>query len=381
MSRAHPQGSRPGAGVQAPVPGRLIPSPARRRGDAARAPLRAFLTMLALGLAACSPQPPSAAPPSTTPPSASLSASASPSASAGSSLAILASGPGHATIDLNADGSASSRAIQPPAGDVRWLAADAAGGLVATLADGTILRGRIDTPPTRVTAAVAPIPVDWQPIRLSPLTPDPPLSFAVPSSSGDRLAAISARVGTGLPSSLGVIAGEARLVPLPLSANGAAPAWLDGRRIVVAGLDENDRPVTAVVDASSWTVSAGPPDVRAVAVSADGVWVATTGDDQRTVSLEPAAAWLVGRSPASSGGKTGVTTIPTEPQGVATALAIDPGGRSLAIVWTDTDLVPRVVVRYDADRGWQPGTHLYLPAGTVRAAVTFLPAGAGDGPP
>jgi hypothetical protein len=205
------------------------------------------------------------------------------------------------------------------------------------------------------------------------------LAFGVPSPSGERIAAVSACVGEGVPSALAIVAGDdARLIRLPVEWNGAAPAWLDPRRVAVPGLDRIDAAATAIIDVGSTTVSDGPHGVRAIAVSADGRLVATVGDDQRTVSIGSVDTWIASggatRSPHTP--RPGATIAP-EPAGIVAALALDAGGRSLAVAWTDADLVPSVIVRYDAGTGWHGSMRVSLPAGTMRAAVAFVPADAG----
>ena len=131
-------------------------------------------------------------------------------------------------------------------------------------------------------------------------------------------------------------------------------------------------PATVIVDAATGAVSRGPGPARAVASSGDGGRVAVVGADQRTITIEDTATWLAGTAGAAAS-----RLVPPEPAGVVTGLALDGAGRSLAVVWTGPDLLPAVVVRYEADAGWRERGRITLPAGTARAAVTWVPASAG----
>ena len=153
-----------------------------------------------------------------------------------------------------------------------------------------------------------------------------------------------------------------------IEANGAAPAWLDSRRVVVSGLTARGMPGTAVVDTATGATSAGPAGVRASATSTDGRWIAVVRADQRSIDVEETGRWL-----ANGAGAIPSRSVPAELGGVVVALALDASGRSLAVVWTGPDLVPAAVVRYEDAGGWRERGRIALRPGTTRAAVAWVP--------
>lgn len=290
-----------------------------------------------------------------------------PPASGDPVLAVLSAGAAETTIDVRpADGRVLT--VPQPPGASQWLAADGEGRLLATLVDGRLVRS---------TGSIPALP-GWQTVPVaSPRGARTPLSFAVPDASGRRIAALVADWGSGTPSSLAVVVGDslARMLDLSIEANGAPPAWLDDRRVVVAGLSPTGGLRVVVVDTEAGTSSAGPPGIRAVAVSADGRRLATVGADQRTIDVLPAGGLTAGATsePARAPGPETAQRVPPEPIGVVSGLALDASGRSLAVVWTDADLVPSVVVRYEDGDGWRERARIRLAPATVRAAVAWLP--------
>ncbi len=284
---------------------------------------------------------------------------------------VLAGRPGSATLVLvSTDGAV--RELELPATDATWLAADAAGRLVLTLADGKIVR--TDRPAGDGRSRWLPVTVGG-----SASAPEGPLAFAVPDGPGGRVAALEASFGSGAPASLVLIdlAGRgSRAIPLGREAQGSAPAWLAGDRLAAIVLDPSGGPSAVLVDAASAEVRPGRQGVAAIAASSDGSRIATVGADGRSVEIRSGAAWP-GAGPWED---PPVARIGSPAIGIAAAVALDPAGRSLAVVWTDGELVARSVVRYDAAVGWRETSRYPLPEGTLRAAVAFVPGVSPAGP-
>ena len=303
-------------------------------------------------------------------PSAAPTVPASAARGTGALLVVLDVTRGRTAIaGYAADGAPS--AITPPSGEVQWLAADSRGRLVATRVDGGIVRA---TGP----ALADP---DWLDLGSAPTAGSPPRSFGVPDPTGETIAALVAAYGSGGLSSLAILRDASHVAAGPsaiatgVEANGAAPAWLDDRRVVVCGLTSRGTPGTVIVDTATGATSPGPAGVRASATSTDGRWIAVVRADQRTIDVEETARWL-----ANGAGAIPSRSVPAELGGVVVALALDTSGRSLAVVWTGPDLVPAAVVRYEDTGAWRERGRIVLRPGTTRAAVAWVPASTGASP-
>lgn len=324
-------------------------SPARpARAGLAAALLAAALLAAALAslFAGCADQPPTPR----------------PSAVAAGRLVILGGAPDHVTLAVGPL-AGPPHEVPLPAPDASWLSADATGRLVLTLPDGSARRGSIPDPSGAVV---------WEPILVDAAGPAGTTAFVVPDPAGTRFAAIQAAFGTGAPSSLlltDAVTGASRRVDLGREAHGWAPAWLGADRVAVLVFGPTDTPSVALVDAVAATVADGPPATGGIATSANGARVAILGADGRTLDVRSLEGWP--GNAADPGAR--LARIDPPAVGVAAALALDRTGDTLAVVWSDDELVPRWVGLYRSATDWGEAGRLTWGLGGTMAAVAFLP--------
>jgi hypothetical protein len=269
-----------------------------------------------------------------------------------------------------------------PDPDVAWISTDSVGRALATTRDGrAFLSDRIapDRDPT------------WRRLAVSGLDAAraaEPLAFGTLSADGSRAAFVAADFSVGrsfvivvVDTADGLAAGH----PIPRPADGAPPAWI-GDRLVVLTRERGDAPGATILDPATdrLTDGPGPPfagsvrsgpsgwsgPIGALSVTADGSRLAVGASGDGRIEIHPAGPWL-------AGGATRPAVVVLDPDGAGGRgfawLALDPGGDRLAVVRTDADGDSIAVTVHAARDDWRQGLRITLPAGAVRAVVAWLP--------
>jgi hypothetical protein len=269
-----------------------------------------------------------------------------------------------------------------PDPDIAWISTDASGRALATTRDG---RAFLSTP---ITGLGGP---GWRAvIRATPATGTlpGPFAFGTLTNDGSRAAFVAADYGTNRGFDVAIVdtaTGTTVTVPIARPAEGAPPAWI-GDRLVLLTRERGDGAGVTILDPTTGSLTDGPGPVggsgratlsggwtgriAGLAVSADGSTVAVGGASDQQIEIGPAAAWL-------AGAPTEMVAVPLEPdaQGGRTLawLALGPTGGQLAIVRTNADGDAVGVTVHTARGQWRAGPPIALPVGAVRAVVAWLP--------
>jgi hypothetical protein len=247
------------------------------------------------------------------------------------------------------------------------VAALADGSLVALAADGRVFRA-----PRGVAGLLAGIP--WEPVDLGNPAPLPPEAVVFPgiavSPAGTLVAALARPPDVDGPAAVLLVEpaqGRLQVLPLAGGAVGAAPAWLDERRLAVLQRDRSDRTSLAILAVEGTIVDRLRLRALDVRTSGDGRTAVILGDEDRLL-VGPTAV-LLGHRRAPSGG-------PDAPPGdrVRGGMSLDRDGRRLAVVVDEGDPGPgRVAVYERGPNGWRPAGRLAVPPGVSGSVVAWLP--------
>jgi hypothetical protein len=298
------------------------------------------------------------------------------------SLLLLTGSPGTMRLE-RVEGSRRSNLALPDR-DTAWISTDLAGRILATTRDG---RGFLSGP---LVPGRQPV---WRRLAIrmpgGTQVPGPP-AFGSLAPGGSRAAFLAADFGTGggfdvllVDAANGSAASTARVLPVPRAPDGAPPAWLD-RRLVLLTRERGDAVGATILDPGTSRLAdgPGPPDggssasssaawsgsIAALSISADGSSLAVARRFDGPVEVHPARIWLAGQptSPA--------TIMLDEPDGGGLAwIALDRKGQRLAIVRTDADGDASAVTVHEAATGWHAARPIALPEGALRAVVAWLP--------
>jgi len=301
-----------------------------------------------------------------------------PAATPATRLAVLAGNPRDARLHV-VDDSGEITPIPLPVAATAWISADLAGRLQATTADGRLfLAGPLvgDNEP------------GWR--EIDPTygggPPAAPLSFGTLSPDGRTVAALAADFAAGTAFDLVLVdVGTGASTTLRVAAwpDGAAPAWLPDRRLLLVARDPA-RDLTGLVLVNP----AGPdPALRfereayGIALSADG-WVAAI--DRADGRLAAGASrFLLGDEAGAGGGNSPDPSRPDDPPGLLVTaprgttpgpFALDPSGARLAVTWLDDTEGPATVGRYRVGSdGPVSEDPLTVPNGAATAVLAWLP--------
>lgn len=238
-----------------------------------------------------------------------------PDADGGASLTLWTATAGDApTVDVALPGPATA-----------WISSGRARVLAATLLDGTVLTS--DPVDADHAAELA-----WRPVEARDLAgkaADDPAWFVTWDPQGGRFATITGDLPGGADVALTLIdptTSSAFVIPLDRALLPSSPVWIGEDRVALVG-GTTAEPQAIVVDTTTGEIEDGPIGDRRLASSADASVIATTGGPGSPVVLHATADWR-------SGGGDPIATIDA-PDGEtqATAMALDPKGQRLAIVW------------------------------------------------
>lgn len=253
-----------------------------------------------------------------------------------------------------------------PEEDATWISAGKGG----TLAGGTAGGGLVTSDPVDPRGAAADLAgLEWRPVKAADESGGSlatPASFPIWDPGGRRFAALGGDLlGGGDMRLLLVDPGEGKSTAIALKRAllAAPPVWLDGQRVALV-TGSTAEPTTIVVDTANGKIVKGPAGERRLATSGDGSVIATSAGPGAPILLRSSRGWL-----ADDGTSTGSVEVP---DGFvdAISLALDAGGRRLAIVWLGEDGVPRYDV-HDGTDGWRRVWSQPLP-GTSAAVVAWL---------
>jgi dipeptidyl aminopeptidase/acylaminoacyl peptidase len=374
----------------------------RRRGSHGRVALVVALVAMTVAAGCGGPAPPSPPP---TPPRSAASATGSAAASSvvgesptigpstvptptesqgpasSGTLLLLAGRPGAMGLELvAADG--RRRTVPLPDPDVAWISTDTSGRILATTRGG----GAFLSEP--ITGLAGPT---WRALGsgLPNAGPLPgPMSFGTLSPDGSRAAFVAADYGANRGFDVVIVdlaTGTTSSIPIARPAEGAPPAWV-GNRLVLLTRERGDAAGVTLLDPATGSLVDGPGPaegsgsspasdawigrIAGLTVSADGSTVAVGSAPGDRIEIGPAAPWLAQR-PAE------LASVPLEPDvdgGRSFAwLALSPDGERLAVVRTDADGEAVDVTIHTADDGWRAGPPVRLPPGANRAVVAWLP--------
>jgi hypothetical protein len=265
----------------------------------------------------------------------------------------LAPGPEGLQEIIAVDGRDVSESWPTPGPDIRWLSADAAGLMAATLANGSIEIGEGST---------------WTPVPtgLSAGGPVADLVTGATWSPDGHLAAllVDATHGTGSLLVIDRVTGAADRHRLDDGVEGSPPAWLGLREVAVPARSAADAPIVAIVDATDGRTIGRIPDVRAIASALAAARVATVQAEGTTVRV-----WDTDHRPWVP-----IATLDS-PDGMvrAASLALDPDGTRLAVGWIATDGLTAVATVYTSAAGWRPVARIPVATDGRDPPMTWLP--------
>jgi hypothetical protein len=269
------------------------------------------------------------------------------------------------------------RGLPLPDPDIAWISTDTTGRALITTRAG---RAFLSRPITR------PGDPSWRALQVTASRGAPPVSFGTLSPDGSRAAFVAADYATTLGFEVVIVdttSGATARIQVPRPAEGAPPAWV-GDRLVVLTRERGDAVGVTIVDPADGSLATGPGPgdgsgppppsgawtgrIAALSFSADGSTVAVADDDR--IEIGRAGPWLVGSATELAAvrlaaGRDGSRSL------AWLALAAD--GARLAIVRTNADGDASAVTVHAARDGWQTQTPIELPAGAVRAVVAWLP--------
>lgn len=311
-------------------------------------------------------------------PTASVPAGSAAAESSGT-LLLLAGQPGAMVLELvSAD--RQRRRLPLPDPDVAWISTDTTGrALITTRGGRAFLSGRITGPGDP----------SWRALDVEASAAAPgPMSFGTLNPDGSRVAFVAADYATTRGFEVVIVdttGGATARIQVPRPAEGAPPAWV-GDRLVVLTRERGDAAGVTILDpaAGSLVTGPGPADefgtslpsgawtgrIAALSFSADGSKVAVAAADDDRIEIGPAVPWLAG----TTAGLAPVRLAPGPDGSRSFAwLALAADGTRLAIVRTNADGDASAVTVHEARDGWQAQAQIELPAGAVRAVVAWLP--------
>jgi hypothetical protein len=269
-------------------------------------------------------------------------------------LVILSGDVGEARIAIHADPDGTARSIEPPSPATSWLSVGPDGRLVATQADGQL--GLRDLDGSEGWRMFEPDPSSAGSLLFGTVSPDGELAAALTLAAAGQFGIAIVDLDDG------------QTVTFPVEGTPllASPAWLDGERVGVAVVDAETGGAVSVADVASGSVTGGPGDVRAFAMSADGgvtAWIASSDGRLRATN---ARSWLTGATDGAFAIDGPGATRPG-------SFALDASGGRLVVVWEEDDgTVDGIeVFRRTAD-GWTAVGRLDPPGGDPRAVVGWL---------
>lgn len=240
-------------------------------------------------------------------------------------LAPDADGAARLTLWTGALGTDAMRDVALPAAATAWVSSGRARVLAATLLDGSLLTS--DPVDADGTADLA-----WRPVEARDLAgnaPQGPAWFVTWDPQGGRFATITGDLPGGADVALTLIdptTSSAFVLPLGRPLLPSAPVWLDGDRVALVG-GTTAEPRAIVVDSATGEIEAGPAGDRRLATSADASVITATGGPGSAVVVHATTSWR------SGGGDPMATIDAPDGDAQATAMALDPKGQRLAIVW------------------------------------------------
>ena len=248
--------------------------------------------------------------------------------------------------------------------DTRWVAGRPSHGLLATVgAEGRIF-------------VADPVPSDgaplWREIGIDPAARRwlgwPP-AVAVADPSGTTVAAVATDPGSGaLESHLVLVdpkGGPTRVVGVPGTWDGRAPAWLGPDRILISTRDRADRAGLVQVDPATGATERWDGESAAFAVSGDGSTVAYQARDDDRIVVGPVARARAGQAldPVAVHG----------PPRVAAQLLLDATGQRLAVAWLDDTGETTAYALYERrGGGWALVRAGPVPGGATRLVLVSL---------
>jgi hypothetical protein len=273
-------------------------------------------------------------------------------------------------------------AVPLPDPGVAWVSTDAVGRALATTRDGRAFRS------ATIEAGRDPSWRGLEPTAIDPAVFDAPLAFGTLAADGTRAAFVAARYGSNGPFDVVVVAllgAAARAIRVARPAEGAPPAWV-GDRLIVLTRERGDAPGVTLLDPATGSTADGPGPasgswppgasggwtgrIAGLSRSADGSTVAVASSADGPIEIRGAADWLAGRP-------TGADLVELDPAPDRSTsfawLAASPDGRRLAVVRTDEAGDAAAAEVYAADVGWERTTRIALPPGADRAVVAWLP--------
>jgi hypothetical protein len=349
------------------------------RIDARRVASPALAIVIA-GAAACAPNPspsptssimarPPTEPPTTASAPLATTASTQPASStaeptnqdSGPAVLVLLGTPGAMRLD-RLDGRGSTPILVPV--DTRWVAGRPSHGLLATVgADGRIF-------------ATKPVPAggrpEWQEVAVDPTARRwlgwPP-AVAVADPTGAAIAAVATDPGSGALEShlviVGRTGGRAKVVAVPGTWDGRAPAWLGPDRLVVSTRDRTDRAGLVTIDLAAGGTERWGAGIAAFAVSSDGSTIAWQGRDDGRIFIGPIGGAMAGQA-------LDALAIGGRPR-VAAQLLLDATGRRLAVAWLDDAGDTTDVATYERGvGGWALARTWPVPGDLTRLVLVSL---------
>jgi hypothetical protein len=285
------------------------------------------------------------------------------------------------TLEL-VDPTGAREAVPLPDPDVAWISTDRTGRALATTRGGRAYRS------TPIAPGRDPSWHRLEPTGVDPATPDAPLAFGTLAPDGTRAAFVAARYGSNGPFRVVVVAvpgGAAHAIPVARPAEGAPPAWI-GDRLVVLTRERGDAPGVTLLDPAGGSTADGPGPAGGVwppaasdawtgrigglSLSADGATVAVASSADGPVEIRAAEDWLAGRP-------TDANLVELDPAADGSTsfawLAASPDGTRLAVVRAGEAGDAAAVEVYEAGAGWRRTARIALPTGAVRAVVAWLP--------
>ena len=248
--------------------------------------------------------------------------------------------------------------------DTRWVAGRPSRGLLATVGAA----GRI--------FVADPIPAvgrtEWHEVVIVPTARRwlgwPP-AVAIADPTGSTIAAVATDPGSGALEShlviVGRTGGRAKVVAVPGTWDGRAPAWLGSDRLVVSTRDGTDRAGLVVIDPATGGTERGASGVAAFAVSGDGSTMAFQRRDDGRILVGPIGRALAGQA-------LDQIHIDGRPR-VAAQLLLDATGRQLAVAWLDDAGDTTDVTTYERSvGGWALARTWSVPGDVTRLVLVSL---------
>ncbi len=276
-------------------------------------------------------------------------------------------------------GGGERRSIPSPAPGVAWISTSLDGRALATTLDGrAYVSGALDGDADPA----------WRPIAPGPDRPTMagPFAFGTLSPDGSRAAFVAADYDRGGPFDVVALpvppsTADPVVTRVDLGAEGAPPAWLGGRTVVLARTSGDAVRAFLIDPAAPGRVtriersSGDPPGpIAGLSIAADGRSLAVASRDGRIV-VHSAQPWMTDVATGTVTATPAPVWLEPGPDGSRSFawLALAPDGERIAIVRTDADGASVGVAVHDRADGWGQGRSIPLAAGADRAVVAWLP--------